>query len=76
MVLAMKKGNGKAAYSGVSASETHPYWDGGIFGGSGVQPLTENLLLVDKPWSMLQTWKSPAYTTNWSELPVVKATVS
>jgi DNA polymerase V len=26
-----------------------------------------------KPWSMQQTRKSPAYTTNWQELPVVKA---
>ncbi len=26
----------------------------------------------DKPWSMQQTRKSPAYTTNWLELPVVK----
>jgi DNA polymerase V len=30
----------------------------------------------DKPWSMLQTRKSPAYTTNWNELPVVKAATS
>ena len=28
----------------------------------------------DRPWSVQQTRKSPAYTTNWSELPVVKAT--
>lgn len=28
----------------------------------------------EKPWSMQQTRKSPAYTTNWLELPVVKAT--
>lgn len=27
----------------------------------------------DKPWMMQQTRKSPAYTTNWHELPVVKA---
>ncbi len=27
-----------------------------------------------KPWSMQQTRKSPAYTTNWQELPVAKAT--
>lgn len=27
----------------------------------------------DRPWSMHQTRKSPAYTTNWQELPVVKA---
>ncbi|MCX5869887.1 MAG: Y-family DNA polymerase [Deltaproteobacteria bacterium] len=27
----------------------------------------------DKPWSMQQTRKSPAYTTNWQELPVAKA---
>jgi len=27
-----------------------------------------------KPWSMQQTRKSPAYTTNWQELPVVKTT--
>ena len=27
---------------------------------------------AEKPWSMQQTWKSPAYTTNWHELPVVK----
>jgi DNA polymerase V len=27
----------------------------------------------DKPWAMQQTRKSPAYTTNWQELPVVKA---
>ena len=26
----------------------------------------------EKPWSMQQTRKSPAYTTNWQELPVVK----
>lgn len=26
-----------------------------------------------KPWSMQQTRKSPAYTTNWQELPVAKA---
>lgn len=26
----------------------------------------------DKPWSMQQARKSPAYTTNWHELPVVK----
>jgi DNA polymerase V len=26
----------------------------------------------DKPWSMQQTRKSPAYTTNWQELPMVK----
>ena len=25
----------------------------------------------EKPWSMQQTRKSPAYTTNWQELPVV-----
>jgi len=25
-----------------------------------------------KPWSMQQARKSPAYTTNWHELPVVK----
>ncbi|MDD3815932.1 MAG: DUF4113 domain-containing protein, partial [Desulfocapsaceae bacterium] len=30
----------------------------------------------DKPWAMQQTWKSPAYTTNWQELPVVKAASS
>ncbi|MBA3006487.1 MAG: Y-family DNA polymerase [Proteobacteria bacterium] len=28
----------------------------------------------DKPWLMQQTRKSPAYTTNWQELPVAKAT--
>ncbi|MFH2122743.1 MAG: DUF4113 domain-containing protein [Pseudomonadota bacterium] len=27
----------------------------------------------DKPWSMQQRRKSPAYTTNWQELPVAKA---
>jgi DNA polymerase V len=27
----------------------------------------------DKPWAMQQTRKSPAYTTNWQELPLVKA---
>jgi DNA polymerase V len=27
----------------------------------------------DKPWSMQQTRKSPAYTTNWQDLPVVNA---
>ena len=27
----------------------------------------------DKPWPMQQTRKSPAYTTNWQELPMVKA---
>ena len=27
----------------------------------------------DRPWSVQQTRKSPAYTTNWQELPVVKA---
>ncbi|MDO8946174.1 MAG: Y-family DNA polymerase [Desulfocapsaceae bacterium] len=27
----------------------------------------------DKPWAMQQTRKSPAYTTNWLELPVIKA---
>ena len=26
-----------------------------------------------REWSMKQTWKSPAYTTSWAELPVVKA---
>jgi DNA polymerase V len=26
-----------------------------------------------KPWTMQQTRKSPAYTTNWKELPVAKA---
>lgn len=26
----------------------------------------------DRPWSMQQSRKSPAYTTNWQELPVVK----
>ena len=26
-----------------------------------------------KPWSMQQKRKSPAYTTNWQELPVAKA---
>ena len=26
----------------------------------------------EKPWSMQQTRRSPAYTTNWHELPVVK----
>ena len=26
----------------------------------------------DRPWSMQQALKSPAYTTNWHELPVVK----
>ena len=31
---------------------------------------------TDKPWSMQKTRKSPAYTTNWQELPVVKAAVS
>jgi hypothetical protein len=25
-----------------------------------------------KPWSMQQARKSPSYTTNWQELPVVK----
>jgi DNA polymerase V len=29
----------------------------------------------EKPWSMQQTRKSPAYTTNWQELPVVKTAV-
>lgn len=24
-----------------------------------------------KPWGMVQSYKSPAYTTNWSELPIV-----
>ena len=24
-----------------------------------------------REWSMKQAWKSPAYTTNWRELPVV-----
>jgi DNA polymerase V len=28
---------------------------------------------LDKPWCMRQERKSPAYTTNWAELPVVKA---
>jgi len=28
----------------------------------------------EKPWLMQQTRKSPAYTTNWQELPMVKAT--
>lgn len=27
-----------------------------------------------KPWQMAQSYKSPAYTTNWQELPLVKAT--
>jgi len=27
---------------------------------------------TERPWSMQQTRKSPAYTTNWHELPVVK----
>lgn len=27
----------------------------------------------DKPWAMQQTRKSPAYTTDWQELPVVKS---
>ncbi len=26
----------------------------------------------EKPWSMQQTRRSPAYTTNWNELPIVK----
>ena len=26
-----------------------------------------------KPWCMSQEHKSPAYTTNWQELPVAKA---
>lgn len=30
----------------------------------------------EKPWSMQQTRKSPAYTTNWQELPVVKTAKS
>jgi len=30
----------------------------------------------DKPWMMQQTRKSPAYTTNWQELPMVKAASS
>lgn len=29
---------------------------------------------IDKSWQMVQSYKSPAYTTNWPELPVVKAT--
>jgi DNA polymerase V len=28
---------------------------------------------LDKPWCMSQERRSPAYTTNWQELPVVKA---
>jgi DNA polymerase V len=27
---------------------------------------------ADKPWSIQQSQKSPAYTTKWQELPVVK----
>ena len=26
---------------------------------------------LTKSWKMVQSYKSPAYTTNWSELPVV-----
>jgi len=47
---------------------------GDVRRGSTIQyGMTED---TDKPWSMQQTRKSPAYTTNWSELPVVKAAVS
>ena len=28
---------------------------------------------TDKSWGIKQCRKSPAYTTNWNELPVVKA---
>lgn len=28
-----------------------------------------------KPWQMVQSFKSPAFTTNWSELPVVTASL-
>jgi DNA polymerase V len=28
---------------------------------------------LTKPWKMVQSLKSPAYTTNWSQLPVAKA---
>ena len=28
--------------------------------------------VTERPWSMQQSQKSPAYTTNWHELPVVK----
>ena len=28
---------------------------------------------IVKPWCMSQEHKSPAYTTNWNELPLVKA---
>ena len=28
---------------------------------------------ITKPWSMAQDHKSPAYTTSWQELPLVKA---
>lgn len=31
---------------------------------------------TDRPWSMQQSRKSPAYTTNWQELPVVKTIAS
>ncbi len=26
-----------------------------------------------RTWSMKQVWKSPAYTTSWADLPVVRA---
>lgn len=29
---------------------------------------------LSREWSMKQAWKSPAYTTNWGELPLVRAT--
>lgn len=28
---------------------------------------------LEKPWDMRQSHKSPAYTTDWNELPQVKA---
>ena len=28
---------------------------------------------INKPWNMRQSYKSPAYTTNWQEIPVVLA---
>ncbi len=28
---------------------------------------------ISRDWSMKQTKKSPAYTTNWAQLPVVRA---
>jgi DNA polymerase V len=32
--------------------------------------------IADKPWSMQQSQKSPAYTTKWQELPVINSTGS